>query len=104
MFYTVARHPDASGLVADYPLAFTAEDYSSNANDGVVYNAFCASDGTRDGACHSFNGTNAFINCGNSESFRMASNVTICCRFKILGTNNGARWGQPFTINIAGGE
>lgn len=86
MFYTIARHPDCSGLVADYPLACTAMDYSTNANDGVVYDAVCSPDGTRNGACYYFNGTNAFINCGDSEVFQLNSNLTICCRFNCQGT------------------
>lgn len=79
----------ASGLVGYWPLNGDTKDYSGNSNHGINNNAIVVQ-GLRNRKCYSFNGTNAWINCGNAKL--LANNqisLSCWCYFNDLGAWKG---------------
>ena len=100
----VPSYVPTSGLVAYYPFTGNANDTTSNANNGVVYDVTLTADKNgNSNSAYLFNGTSN--NIGLSQPFLGRAQVnlfTFFTRFKTIGsppnTNNGCYnlWGKSF--------
>jgi uncharacterized delta-60 repeat protein len=77
-----------NGLVAYYPFNGNANDASGNSNDGTVSGAILAMDRfLSTNSAYSFDGSTAFIDCGNKPAFNFGqSDFTICTWIRSAGS------------------
>ncbi len=95
------------GLVAYYPFSGNANDGSGNDNHGIVNGATLATDRAgNENSAYSFNGSNNWINCGNSSVLN-STNLTISVWYKANTLNNAnmviSRY-QNFHEHVYSGE
>ena len=80
---TIAQVNLDSMLVAYYPFNGNANDETGNGNDGTVYGAALTPDrfGNENSAYY-FDGLDDYIDCGNSSSLSITTNISVCAWVK----------------------
>jgi len=82
-----------SGLEAFYPFTGNANDNSGNGNNGTVYGSLLTTNRLMElNKAYYFDGTNDYINCGNSESLNPTKAVTISAWIYLESYPIGNNW------------